>query len=73
MGPTTAPDDEPAAPAPPDEDATPAAPTQFDWHAAESDLGEPVGPMFVDGSTEDPGPAAYDVEKAACAWPTSAG
>lgn len=36
----------------------------FDWHAAESDLGEAVGPMFVDGSTEDPGPAAYDVEAA---------
>lgn len=36
----------------------------FDWHAAESDLGEAVGPMFVDGSTEDPGPVAYDVEAA---------
>jgi len=39
-------------------------PTTFDWQAAESDLGEPVGPMFVDGSTEDPGPGAYDVEPA---------
>lgn len=56
----------PVAPAPP-EAADPAEapePTTFDWHAAESDLGEAVGPMFVDGSTEDPGPAAYDVETA---------
>ena len=45
-------------------DIPPAGPTTFDWTAAESDLGEPVGPMFVDGSTDDPGPAAYDVEKA---------
>ncbi len=64
------------APTPPTEAPTDAAPadvsppeagqqpTTFDWHAAESDLGEPVGPMFVDGSTEDPGPPAYDVEKA---------
>lgn len=54
------------SPAPP-EAADPAEapePTTFDWHAAESDLGEAVGPMFVDGSTEDPGPAAYDVETA---------
>jgi AAA+ superfamily predicted ATPase len=46
------------------EDDGPPAPSTFDWHAAESDLGEPVGPMFVDGSTEDPGPGAYDVEAA---------
>jgi AAA+ superfamily predicted ATPase len=45
-------------------DAPPAEPSTFDWHAAESDLGETVGPMFVDGSTEDPGPSAYDVEAA---------
>jgi AAA+ superfamily predicted ATPase len=44
--------------------ASPTGPTTFDWHAAESDLGDPVGPMFVDGSTEDPGPAPYDVETA---------
>ena len=38
----------------------------FDWNAAESELGEAVGPMFVDGSesTDDPGPSAYDVERA---------
>jgi len=42
----------------------PPAQSTFDWHAAESDLGEPVGPMFVDGSTEDPGPGAYGVEAA---------
>jgi SpoVK/Ycf46/Vps4 family AAA+-type ATPase len=56
-----------AAPAEPPEaptDEAPAEPSTFDWHAAESDLGETVGPMFVDGSTEDPGPAAYDVEAA---------
>ena len=46
------------------DDAPPAKPSTFDWHAAESDLGETVGPMFVDGSTEDPGPSAYDVEPA---------
>ena len=46
------------------DDAPPAKPSTFDWHAAESDLGETVGPMFVDGSTEDPGPSAYDVETA---------
>ena len=40
------------------------ASTTFDWHAAESELGDSVGPMFVDGSSEDPGPAAYDVETA---------
>ena len=40
------------------------APAGFDWHAAESELGEAVGPMFVDGSTDDPGPVAYDVERA---------
>ena len=40
------------------------APTTFDWHAAESELGDSVGPMFVDGSTDEPGPAAYDVESA---------
>lgn len=60
----------PAAPAGPalEDDASGDAPapepTTFDWHAAESDLGEPVGPMFVDGSTEHPGPATYDVEAA---------
>ena len=54
------------APAPdePDEPDESGSPTSFDWRAAESDLGDPVGPMFVDGSTEDPGPAAYDVETA---------
>ena len=45
-------------------DAPLAKPSTFDWHAAESDLGETVGPMFVDGTTEDPGPSAYDVETA---------
>ncbi len=40
------------------------APDSFDWHAAESELGETVGPMFVDGSTDDAGPSAYDVERA---------
>ena len=42
----------------------PAAPTTFDWQAAESDLDVSLGPMFVDGSTEDAGPAPYDVEAA---------
>lgn len=68
----TAPTAEPPAPeATPDpaaDDSAPddsaAAPTGFDWHAAESDLEGTVGPMFVDGSTEDPGPAPYDVEAA---------
>ncbi len=53
-----------APPADSPDDAPPAKPSTFDWHAAESDLGETVGPMFVDGSTEDPGPSAYDVEAA---------
>ena len=53
-----------APPADSSDDAPPAKPSSFDWHAAESDLGETVGPMFVDGSTEDPGPSAYDVETA---------
>ena len=41
-------------------------PGGFDWHAAESELGETVGPMFVDGSESigEPGPPAYDVEQA---------
>lgn len=52
----------PEAPAAPP--SAPAAQGAFDWHAAESDLGETVGPMFVDGSTDDPGPAPYDVEAA---------
>ena len=60
-----APDAVPAAPpADSPDDAPPAKPSTFDWHAAESDLGETVGPMFVDGTTEDPGPSAYDVEAA---------
>ncbi len=50
--------------APADDPMPPAAPEGFDWRAAESDLGGTVGPMFVDGSTEDPGPAPYDVESA---------
>ncbi|MBS2937456.1 AAA family ATPase [Nocardioides sp. J2M5] len=57
----------PAAPAPADGPDDPAVPTDrggFDWQAAESDIDASVGPMFVDGSTEDPGPAAYDVERA---------
>lgn len=54
----------PPAPAPDDGDDAPAESGAFDWHAAESDVGATVGPMFVDGSTEDPGPAAYDVEQA---------
>lgn len=71
--PTTEPPALDASPEPLTGDAAPddeapgdsaAAPTGFDWHAAESDLGEAVGPMFVDGSTEDPGPAPYDVETA---------
>ncbi|RYB96780.1 AAA family ATPase [Nocardioides glacieisoli] len=60
--------DAPAADAQPDDAASSGdpseAPTTFDWHAAESELGDSVGPMFVDGSTEEPGPAAYDVESA---------
>ena len=70
MGTAPAASDPAAAPAEPSEspdssaDAPPAKPSTFDWHAAESDLGETVGPMFVDGSTEDPGPSAYDVEAA---------
>ncbi len=60
-GPATAPA---APPADSPDDAPPAKPSTFDWHAAESDLGETVGPMFVDGTTEDPGPSAYDVEAA---------
>lgn len=64
--PPAAPSAAPPAETPPAADAD-AAPTQrgdFDWGAAEHDLGEPVGPMFVDGSTDDAGPAAYDVERA---------
>jgi SpoVK/Ycf46/Vps4 family AAA+-type ATPase len=38
-------------------------PAGFDWGAAESDLGGTVGPMFLDGSTEDPGPTPYEVER----------
>ncbi|CAM3602991.1 AAA family ATPase [Nocardioides zeicaulis] len=58
----------PAAPAatPPSEDPGDDGTTGrggFDWHAAESELDGAVGPMFVDGSTEDPGPA-YDVRSA---------
>ena len=70
MGSAPAAPDPAAAPAEPSEspdssaDAPPAKPSTFDWHAAESDLGETVGPMFVDGTTEDPGPSAYDVEAA---------
>ena len=70
MGSAPAAPDPAAAPAEPSEspdssgDASPAKPSTFDWHAAESDLGETVGPMFVDGTTEDPGPSAYDVEAA---------
>jgi len=70
MGSAPAASDPAAAPAEPSEspdssaDAPPAKPSTFDWHAAESDLGETVGPMFVDGTTEDPGPSAYDVESA---------
>lgn len=67
-GAAPAPSETAVTPEPPEPPATPppapAAPTAFDWHAAESDLGETVGPMFVDGSTEDPGPAPYDVEAA---------
>nr|WP_300045705.1 AAA family ATPase [uncultured Nocardioides sp.] len=70
MGSAPAAPDPAAAPAAPSEspdssgDAPAAKPSTFDWHAAESDLGETVGPMFVDGTTEDPGPSAYDVEAA---------
>ncbi|MBD3913309.1 AAA family ATPase [Nocardioides hwasunensis] len=54
----------PAPPSAPTPAAEPSEPSSgFDWHAAESDLGERVGPMFVDGTTEDPGPAPYDVEQ----------
>jgi len=48
----------------PDDAPSPESSTSFDWHAAESELGDSVGPMFVDGSTAEPGPAAYDVESA---------
>jgi DNA polymerase III delta prime subunit len=58
--PAAAPDE----PSDPSDDAPAPKPSTFDWHAAESDLGETVGPMFVDGTTEDPGPSAYDVETA---------
>lgn len=50
------PDDEPHS----QHQASPA----FDWSAAESDLGDAVPPMFTDGSTDDLGPSAYDVETA---------
>ncbi len=59
-----APDASSAPPAPDERPTDDQAPTGFDWHAAESELGETVGPMFVDGSTDEPGPAPYDVERA---------
>ncbi|MGF9756787.1 AAA family ATPase [Microvirga sp. 0TCS3.31] len=62
--PAAAPGAAPAEPSDPSDDASAPKPSTFDWHAAESDLGETVGPMFVDGTTEDPGPSAYDVETA---------
>lgn len=40
---------------------------EFDWQAAESELGGSVPPMFVDGGTDDQGappPPAYDAERA---------
>jgi len=61
MGEPDAQDTPPAAPEPA---ADVQPPLGFDWHAAESELGETVGPMFVDGSTDEPGPPAYDVEQA---------
>jgi len=51
-------------PAPAPEAGVGPARTEFDWRAAESELGETVGPMFVDGSTDDEAPPAYDVERA---------
>lgn len=36
----------------------------FDWHAAESDLGETLPPMFADSSAERSEVSAYDVEGA---------
>lgn len=37
----------------------------FDWHAAESEVAETVGPMFVEGTSDDQqAPAAYEVESA---------
>jgi AAA+ superfamily predicted ATPase len=60
--PAAVPGSAPAEPSDPSDDAPASKPSTFDWHAAESDLGETVGPMFVDGTTEDPGPSAYDVE-----------
>lgn len=62
--PAAVPGSAPAEPSDPSDDAPASKPSTFDWHAAESDLGETVGPMFVDGTTEDPGPSAYDVEAA---------
>lgn len=47
-----------------DTDTTPPETTPgFDWSSAESDLDGVVPPMFVDGSTDDASPAAYDVER----------
>jgi SpoVK/Ycf46/Vps4 family AAA+-type ATPase len=41
-----------------------AAPA-FDWQAAETDLGDVVAPMFVDGQAETTDEAAFDVERSA--------
>ena len=84
MGSAPASPDPAAAPAEPSEspdssgDSPPAKPSTFDWHAAESDLGETVGPMFVDGTTEVAGigvPGAYrrrGIGAAITAWLTGA-
>lgn len=52
-----------ATPTDPVDPPSAAAPEGFDWSTAEADLGEVVPPMFVDGSTGEDLPSAYDVER----------
>ena len=55
---------EPAGPSQPTESLERAGGGGFDWTAAEQEVGDLVGPRFVDGDTEDPGKAeAFETER----------
>lgn len=59
---------QPATPQPDTPQPDPGEPTTgrpaFDWHAAESQVGDIAEPMFVGDDGPDPGVSAWDVERA---------
>lgn len=55
--------EQPPSPQPPPAREPNTLPSEFDWHAAERQIGDLAEPMFVNDTDADPSVAAWDVER----------